>query len=140
MIELKAYHLHDSLAFLNDSMVYASYETKDEFLKQNYNTNIYIVYFTSVWARLRLYDMIDKIGRNVCYMDTDSVVDTEDESNKYIFEQEIGDSLGEWSDELIDKKTRELYYMDFWACAQSKDYGYITNKDKYVGKVKGFRV
>ena len=129
-----------SLAFLNDSTVYASYETKDEFLKQNYNTNIYIACFTSAWARLRLYNMIDRIGRNVCYMDTDSVVYTEDESNKNIFEQEIGDSLGEWSYELIDKKTHELYYMDFWACAQSKDYGYITNKEKYVGKVKGFRV
>src|SRR5262249_36545498 len=31
-----------SLSFLNDSTVYVSYERKDEFLKQNYNTNIYI--------------------------------------------------------------------------------------------------
>ena len=31
-----------SLSFLNDNMVYASYETKDEFLKVSYNTNIYI--------------------------------------------------------------------------------------------------
>jgi len=31
-----------SLSFLNDNMFHASYETKDEFLKVNYNTNIYI--------------------------------------------------------------------------------------------------
>ena len=43
-----------SLSFLNDRMVYANYETKNEFLKVNYNTNIYIACFTSAWARLRL--------------------------------------------------------------------------------------
>ena len=67
-------------------------------------------------------------------MDTDSIVYCEDETNKYIFEQYIGDSLGEWTDELSGK------YIEFWACAQSKDYGYITNDGNYKGKVKGFRV
>ena len=47
-----------SLSFLNDNMVYASYETRDEFLKVSYDTNIYIACFTSSWARLRLYDML----------------------------------------------------------------------------------
>ena len=123
-----------SLAFLNDSTVYASYEIKDEFVRQSYNTNIYIACFTTAWARLRLYEMIDRIGRNVCYMDTDSVVYIEDDSTKYIFDKYIGDSLGEWTDELDGK------HIDFWACAQSKDYGYIKSDGKYVGKVKGFRV
>jgi len=58
--------LHDkieqiSLSFLNENMVYASYETRDEFLKVSYNTNIYIACFTSSWARLRLYDMLEKL-------------------------------------------------------------------------------
>jgi hypothetical protein len=114
--------------------VYASYEIKDEFVRQSYNTNIYIACFTTSWARLRLYEMIDRIGRNVCYMDTDSVVYIEDDSIKYIFDKYIGDSLGEWTDELEGK------HIDFWACAQSKDYGYIKSDGKYVGKVKGFRV
>ena len=34
-----------SLSFLNDRMVYASYEIRDEFLKVDYNTNIYIACF-----------------------------------------------------------------------------------------------
>ena len=123
-----------SLSFLNDLTVYASYDLKDQFVKNNYNTNIYVACFTTAWARLRLYDMIDKIGRNVCYMDTDSIVYVEDETNKYIFDQYIGDSLGEWTDELNGK------YIEFWACAQSKDYGYIMNDGNYKGKVKGFRV
>ena len=123
-----------SLSFLNDSVVYVSYETKDEFLKLNYNTNIYVACFMTSWARLRLYDMIDRLDKNVSYMDTDSVVYIEDDTTKYIFEQFIGDSLGEWTDELEGK------HIEFWACAQSKDYGYITDDGKYNGEVKGFRV
>ena len=30
--------------------------------------------------------------------------------------------------------------IEFWACAQSKDYGYLKKDGKYVGKVKGYRV
>jgi hypothetical protein len=123
-----------AISFINDETVYTSYETKNEYVKQNYDTNIYIACFTTAWARLRLYDMIDRLGRNVCYMDTDSVIYIEDESTKYIMEQFVGDTLGEWTNELGDN------YIEFWACAQSKDYGYITNDGKYKGKVKGFRV
>ena len=108
---------------------YLNHETKDEFIRQNYNTNIYIACFTTSWARLRLYDMVERLGKNVCYMDTDSVVYIEDESTKYILEQYTGDSLGDWTDELKSK------YVEFWACAQSKDYGYIKSDGTYVGKV-----
>jgi hypothetical protein len=30
--------------------------------------------------------------------------------------------------------------MEFWCCAQAKDYGYILNTGKYARKVKRFRV
>jgi len=46
-----------SLSFFTD------YKTKDEFLKVNYNTNIYIAGFTSSWARVRLYNMLEKLDR-----------------------------------------------------------------------------
>jgi hypothetical protein len=123
-----------SLAFLTDRVVYCSYEKKDEFLQCSYNTNIYIACYTSSWARLRLYEMLDKLDREVCYCDTDSVLYIENERTKPIVDKYIGDSLGEWTDELDGK------YMDFWCCAQAKDYGYSLNDGKQVGKVKGFRV
>jgi hypothetical protein len=122
------------LCFLNDNMVYASYEKKDEFVKVSYNANIFIACFTSSWARLRLYNMLDKLGENVCYCDTDSVVYIENDQTKAIVDQHIGDGLGEWTDELGGN------YMDFWCCAQAKDYGYILDNGKHAGKVKGFRV
>ena len=71
-----------TLAFLNDSTVCTLYEIKDEFVRLTYNTNIYIACFTTAWARLSLYEMIDRIGRNVCYMDPNSVVYIKDGSTK----------------------------------------------------------
>jgi len=81
-----------SMSFLNDRMVYANYESKNEFLKVNYNT--------SAWARLRLYEMLEKLDRNVSYCDTDSIVYIENEQTKKIVDQYIGEGLGEWTDEL----------------------------------------
>ena len=78
--------------------------------------------------------MVDRLSKNVCYMDTDSIVYIEDETNKDVFEKYIGDSLGEWTDELKGK------YIEYWACAQSKDYGYILSDGECKGKLKGFRV
>ena len=37
-------------------------------------TNIYLATFTTCWARLKLYSILEKIDRNVLYYDTDSVI------------------------------------------------------------------
>jgi len=84
-----------SLSFLNGNMVYGNYETKNKILKVNYNTNIYIMCFTSSWARLRLYNMLEKLDKNVCYCDTESVVYIENEQTKEIVDKYIGDGLGD---------------------------------------------
>ena len=123
-----------AISFLkNDNILYITYDEKNEFIKQNYNTSIYIACFTSAHARLRLYDMLDKIGEKVCYYDTDSIVYAEDDTNKHIFKN-IGDSLGEWTNELKDN------HIEYWSCSCPKDYGYIKDNGKYTGKVKGFRI
>ena len=80
---------------------------------------------------VRLYNMLEKLDRNVCYCDTDSIVYIE---NEQTMDRYIGDGLGEWTDELGRN------HMEFWCCAQAKDYGYILNNGKHAGKVKGFKV
>ena len=100
----------------------------------SYNTNLYIACFTTSWARLRLYNILEKLDRNVCYCDTDSVVYMENKETKSIVDKYIGDSLGEWTDELGGN------HMEFWCSAQAKDYGYILNNGKQTGKIKGFKV
>ena len=122
-----------SLSFLNDSIVYACYETKDEFLKLSFDTNIYIACFTASHARLRLYNMMEQLDEKVCYCDTDSLVYIEDETAHEIVRTHIGDGLGEWTDELGGNS------IMYWCCAQAKDYGYILDDGKASGKVKGFR-
>ena len=47
--------------------------------------------------------------------------------------QYIGDGLGQRADKLHGN------HIDFWSCAQAKDYGYILDNGKYVGKIKGFK-
>jgi len=78
--------------------------------------------------------MLEKLHRNVCYCDTDSIVYIEKEQTKKIVDQYIGKGLGEWTDELGGN------YMKFWCCVQSKDYGYIFDNKKQARKVKGFKV
>jgi len=89
-----------SMSFLNNTMVYANYEFRDKFVQTRYNTNLYIACFTTSWARLRLYNMLEKLDKNVCYCHTDSIVYIENEETKKIVAQYIGEGLGEWTDEF----------------------------------------
>jgi len=44
--------------------------------------------------------MLEKLNRNVCYCDTNSLVYIENEETNATVYQYIGDGLGEWTDEL----------------------------------------
>jgi hypothetical protein len=125
-----------SVAFIEgqNELIYVTYQEKDECIKASYNTNIYVACFTTSHARLRLYDMMDKLNQNVCYCDTDSIVYIENENTKQIVAPYLGDSLGQWTDELNGG------HITYWNCAQPKDYGYILNNGDVKGKCKGFRV
>lgn len=56
--------------------------------------NVFVAAFTT--ARMRLYDMLDRLGESVAYYDTDSVVYIDNGTNTV----KTGCMLGEWSDEL----------------------------------------
>ena len=121
------------LGFTNDTLVYATYDEDINFIKTNFNTNVYIACFTTSHARLRLYNMMELLGNSVCYCDTDSIIYAENEENKQKVKQYLGDSLGEWTDELDGK------HMKLFCSAQPKDYGYVLSNNEIKGKVKGFR-
>ncbi|KAK3104555.1 hypothetical protein FSP39_004928 [Pinctada imbricata] len=44
------------------------------FLPNDIKTNIFLASFTTMWARLRLYEILDVLDRDVLYYDTDSVI------------------------------------------------------------------
>ena len=59
---------------INNENVAAEWEHTDGFVPEDMRTNIFLAAFTTSWARLKLYELLDKLGRRVFYYATDSVV------------------------------------------------------------------
>ncbi|CAH1103834.1 unnamed protein product [Psylliodes chrysocephalus] len=115
--------------FLNDDMVQVTYKYKEVFVEDSTSTNIFIATFTTSNARLRLYEMLDKLGENIVYYDTDSIIYIDDGLNTV----KTGEMLGEWSDELGE----DDHIVDFLSTGP-KSYYYKTLKGIEVTKIKGF--
>lgn len=101
----------------------------------NYNTNIAIAAFTTGHARLRLYTALERLGEQVLYHDTDSVVYKFDPKNPNHKEFELGDYLGDWTDEL-DGWTMKGTFVS----GGPKNYSYekfLDGKVKRETKIKG---
>ena len=88
-----------------------------------------IAAFTTCWARLKLYSYLKKLGQQVFYYDTDSVIYRWKEGLPRI---EAGDFLDEMTDELGGD-----YIMEF-VSGGAKNYGYRTTRGKVECKVRGF--
>ena len=93
-------------------------------------TNIYLATFTTCWARLKLYSVLEKVNRNVLYYDTDSVIYV---SSPGKYDPPIGDYLGELTNEL--KKGEHI--VEF-VSGGPKNYAYKTNRGNEMCKVRGF--
>lgn len=61
------------------------------------HSNVFLASFTTCWARLKLYELLDLLQTRVLYWDTDSVIYTQKEGE---IEPPIGDYLGELTNEL----------------------------------------
>jgi len=105
------------------------YNYKNHYVENYHNTNILIALFTTSSARLRLYKILDKLGRAVVYFDTDSIFYIDNGSNKI----KTGTMLGEWTDEL-----GENVHITDWASTGPKSYYYKTNDNKFKTVIKGF--
>jgi hypothetical protein len=105
---------------LDDHIRLLEFREKDEYIKPNKATNIYIALFTTAHARLRLYKCLEILGDRVLYMDTDSIIYIDDgsEACKEV-EKMLGDMLGMLTNEL--KKDR---YIVIHVATAPKDYGH----------------
>ena len=65
--------MHD-LCLLNDDLVEVVFKRKQEYAEESKATNLFIGIFTTAWARLELYNLLDLLGESVLYVDTDSCV------------------------------------------------------------------
>ena len=124
---------------LGNNKMEISYCIKEQFVENDFNTNIAIACFTTSSARLRLYEALDTLGEQILYFDTDSCVYKYDPDNPDSKRLENGDLLGDWTDELEGEKM-----MGTFVSGGPKNYSYQTiDKDNKINnhtKVKGFNL
>ena len=106
------------------------YQHHQEETVENGKTNIFIAAFTTCHARLKLYSYLKKLGRQVLYFDTNSVIYSHVPGQEAL---DNGDYLGDLTDELEDGQ----HIVDFTS-GGPKNYGYRTSGGKVECKVRGF--
>ena len=113
---------------VNDETVEVHYRNVGEFEEQNNKVNIVIAAFTTAYARLKLYDLLDQLQDQVLYYDTDSVIYVHEPGKP---EPSLGDYLGDLTDELDGD------YITAFMSGGPKNYAYETNNNKRVTKIRG---
>ncbi|XP_076840973.1 uncharacterized protein LOC143485425 isoform X1 [Brachyhypopomus gauderio] len=117
------------LSFLNDDVALVQWRQADVRCMDPGVSNVFIGVFTTAYARLELYELMDKLQRRVLYTDTDSVV----------FVSRDGDWMPPLSD-YLGGLTSELSEGDSiveFVSGGPKTYGFRTLKGENVMKVKG---
>ena len=122
-------HVQDFHIVANDT-IQVEWTYKKDCQPEDNKTNIYLATFTTCWARLKLYSILEKIDRNVLYYDTDSVIYVSKTGENDV---PLGDYLGELTNEL---ETGE-HIIEF-VSGGPKNYAYKTNKGNETCKVRGF--
>ena len=115
---------------INQDTVQLEWKHEEEFIPDDLRTNVFMATFTTCWARLKLYDLLDKLGDRVLYYDTDAVIYI---SRPGEYDPPLGDYLGELTDELCGDWIVE------YVSGGPKNYAYRTNREgTEVCKVRGF--
>ena len=122
----------------NEEILDVFYTHKESDIEINGRTNIFVAAFTTCLARLMLYHELNKAGDQVLYYDTDSIVLLVDEENPHHYIPKTGNYLGEFTDELVDKKTGISHPIIEFVSTGPKNYGYEQSNGKRECKVKGF--
>ncbi|XP_062621649.1 uncharacterized protein LOC134283217 [Saccostrea cucullata] len=96
-------------------------------------TNIFLASFTTMWARLKLYSVLDILGEDVLYFDTDSIIFKSKISDD-LRRLPIGNYLGELTNEI---KPQDGFITEF-VSGGPKNYAYRTLSGREECKVRGF--
>ena len=113
---------------INDETVEIQYIEKEGFVQDNDKVNIVIAAFTTAYARLKLYDLLDLLQERVLDYDTDSVVYVHEPGKP---DPPLGDYLGDLTDELKGD------YITTFISSGPKNYGYVTNTGEAILKIRG---
>ena len=119
-----------TLRLCTDDILEVVYSSVLDNAPKGIKQNIFIAAYTTSYARLKLYESLELLEKNVLYYDTDSVVYKWSEGQPFI---PTGDFLGQMKNELEPGDI----ITDFVA-AGAKNYGYKTRQGKVECKVRGF--
>ena len=115
---------------VNNNCVDVSYGTKAPYIRPAYKTNIAVALATTAYARMRLQEVMQIIGDDLVYCDTDSVIFIDDVNSPHPIV--TSSLLGDLKDELEGD-----YILEFVSTGP-KSYSYITAGGQSCTKVKGF--
>ena len=113
---------------VNEEMVEVHYKNVKEFAEQNNKVNVVIAAFTTAYARLKLYDLLDLLQERVLYYDTDSVIYVHKPGEP---DPPLGNYLGDLTDELNGD------YITSFVSGGPKNYAYRTKNGKTDTKIRG---
>ncbi|XP_071477968.1 uncharacterized protein [Diadema antillarum] len=119
------------LNFVTEEVIEVKSVKRDEFEEVAARSNVVIAAFTTAQARLKLYDVIDRLDNRVLYFDTDSVVYVERDYNADEWRPALGDYLGELTDEL------DGHHITTFCSGGPKNYAYQLENGETHCKVKG---
>jgi hypothetical protein len=121
-----------SIRVITKDVIQVSYKARSvEDLPMSRDTNIFIAVTTTAWARMRLYEELDKVGSRAAYCDTDSII--YEKSANAEENLQTGPFLGQMTNEL--KVGEDIVE---YCSGGPKNYAYRTNAEKGVVIVKGF--
>lgn len=107
-------------------------ETEEQFIPDNFTTNVIIAAFVTAYGRLELLRELEKLGERVIYHDTDSIIFIEKEG---LYNPKIGNNLGDLTNEISEK---EGSYITEIVCPGPKNYAYRTFNGTTKCVIKGF--
>ena len=114
---------------VNDDTVEVHYKNTEEFVEQNNKVNVVVAAFTTAYARLKLYDLLDLLQERVLYYDTDSVIYVHKPGKP---DPPLGNYLGDLTDELDAGD-----YITSFVSGGPKNYAYRTKRGKTETKIRG---
>ena len=118
----------NDVRIVNENMIEVQYRNTEEFAAQNDKVNVVIAAFTTAYARLKLYDLLDLLQERALYYDTDSVIYVHKSS-------EPEPPLGNYLEELTDKLNGD--YITTFISGGPKNYAYRTKNGKTDTKIRG---
>ena len=113
---------------VNDNMVEVQYKSVSEFGEPNNKTNVIVAAFTTAYACLKLYDLLDLLQERALYYDTDSVIYVSEPGKP---DPPLGNYLGDLTDELNGD------HITMFVSGGPKNYAYHTAGGKLETKVRG---